>query len=150
MALLALAAGLVGCGGAPKRDFVARADAICAGALRETRAIAPPTPTGGEAQQLSALSRYLAQVLRVVQKEATQLSALRGSTTEASNRAELARYLGALARIVANYQELVAAAKRGDAQGVANAEAALRASPIASLARAAGLRYCGTAGATTP
>jgi hypothetical protein len=62
-ALACLAAAvLAGCGGTyTKRDFIARADAICAGAVRETRAIAPPAFSGTGAQRISALAQYLAR-----------------------------------------------------------------------------------------
>jgi len=130
VALLMLAALVAGCGADTKGDFVARANAICASTVRETRSIAPPSFTHSKAQQLRALAGYLASVLPVVQSEATQLHALRRPTEVAHDRAALARYLSAVAR------------------GVASAEAALRASPVTSLAAAYGLRSCGSPGAT--
>jgi len=148
-ALLTLTALLAGCASSyTKRDFVARADAICASAVRETRSIAPPSFTHAAAQQLSALADYLAQVVPIVQSETTQLRALRRPTEDAPARATLARYLGALGQAAGEYGELAEAAKRGDAQGVASAEAALRASPAAALATSAGLHSCGIPGAT--
>jgi hypothetical protein len=42
----------------------------------------------------------------------------------------------------------VASAKGRDPQGVANAEAALRANPVGSLAASYGLKTCGAPGAT--
>jgi hypothetical protein len=147
-ALLILTA-LAGCGSSyTTRDFVARADAICASAVRQTRSIAAPSLTASAAPELSALADYLAQVVPVVQSEAMQLHALRRPTEDAPARAALARYLGALAHAAGDYGQLAAAARRGDAQGVASAEAALRASPAASLAAGAGLHSCGIPGAT--
>ena len=148
-ALLTLAALLAGCGSSnTNRDFVARADAICASAVRETRSIAAPSFSHAAAQQLTALADYLASVLPIVQSEAAQLRALRRPTEDVRARATLARYLAALAQAAGDYGALAAAARRGDAQGVASAEAALRASPVASLAASAGLRSCGIPGAT--
>jgi hypothetical protein len=139
-AVLVAAAAIAGCGSSyTKSDFIARADAICASALRQTRSIAPT----------SALGEYVAAVLPVVESEATQLRALKSPPQDAGDKAALAKYLGALAQEVANYRRLGAAAKRGDGQGVTNAEAALRASPAASLATSYGLRACGTPGATS-
>ena len=148
LAVLTLAALAAGCGSGSytKRDFVARADAICASTLQQTRAISPPSFSHSAEQQLSALAGYLANVVPHVQSEADQLRALRRPTQDARDRAALARYLGALARAIVDYRELAAAAKRGDAQGVASAETALRSSPVASLAASYGLDSCAAPG----
>jgi hypothetical protein len=131
---------IAGCGSSyTKSDFIARADAICASALRQTRSIAPT----------SVLGEYVAAVLPVVESEATQLRALKSPPQNARDKAALAKYFGALAQELENYRKLGVAAKRGDGQGVTNAEAALRASPAASLATRYGLRACGTPGATS-
>lgn len=135
--LVAIAAG---CGSSYTRsDFVARANAICAGALRDVRAIAPP---GG------GLGKYMAGVLPIVESEVSELRALRPPPESASDRELLERYRTALAATVAQYRQLAASADQGDPQGVADAEAALRASPVDSLALSYGLRTCGNAGAT--
>lgn len=137
---MATVALIAGCGSSySKSDFIARADAICASALRQTRSIAPT----------SALGEYVAAVLPVVESEATQLRALKSPPQDARDKAALAKYFGALDQEVENYRKLGAAAKRGDGQGVTNAEAALRASSAASLATGYGLRACGTPGATS-
>jgi hypothetical protein len=137
---LALAVLVAGCGGAgyTKHDFITRADAICAGALRQARSIASGT----------ALPTYLAQYVPVLESEATQLQALRRPPDTARDRATLARYFAALGQTVANYRQLATAAKRGDQQAVTNAEAALGASPVYSLATSYGLISCGTPGST--
>ena len=138
-AVLVAAAAIAGCGSSyTKSDFIARADAICASSLRQTRSIAP-----------SALGEYVAAVLPIVESEATQLRALKSPPQDARDQAALAKYFGALTQEVEDYRKLGAAAKRGDAQGVTDAEAALRASPATSLATAYGLRSCGTPGATS-
>lgn len=139
-AVLVAAAAIAGCGSSyTKSDFIARADAICASALRQTRSIAPT----------SALGEYVGAVLPIVESEATQLRALKSPPQDARDKAALAKYFGALTQEVENYRKLGAAAKRGDGQGITNAEAALRVSPAASLATGYGLRSCGTPGATS-
>jgi hypothetical protein len=136
---LALAVVLAGCGGGyTKSDFVARADAICASALRQTRSIPPGADLGG----------YLAAVLAVVQSEATQLRALRRPPDTAGDRATLEQYFAALGQTVSDYRQLAAAAQSGDQQIVASAEASLAASPLESLAARYGLRSCGAPTAT--
>ncbi len=137
---LLTAALIVGCGSTyTKSDFIARADAICASALRQTRSLSPST----------ALDQYVAAVLPIVQGEVTQLRALNAPPEDARDKAALAQYFEALGQEVENYRKLAAAAKQNDRQAVTNAEAALRASPAASLATGYGLRACGTPGATT-
>jgi hypothetical protein len=145
---LTLAAILAACGGSyTKRDFVARADAICTSTLRETRSITPPSLSGG-ADAVGALAQDLDKLVPVVRSQAAQLRALKRPPGNASDRAALERYLGAVSEVATQYEQLGAAAERGDAQAVASAEAALRASPIASLAAAYGLSSCGSAAGT--
>lgn len=140
LALLALTGALAGCGGSSysKRDFLARADAICASALRQTRSIPPGTD----------LAAYAAAVLPVIQSEADQLRALRRPADSARDRATLDQYFAALGQTVGDYRELAAAAKGGDQQTVANAEASLASSPLDSLAASYGLSSCGAPSAT--
>jgi hypothetical protein len=135
-----LALAVAGCGGSSytKRDFVARADAICASALRQTRSIAPGT----------ALAAYLSAYVPVLEAEDTQLRALRRPPGTAHDRATLDRYYAALSQTVAEYRQLTAAVKSGDDQAVTNAEAALGASPVYTLATSYGLSSCGTPGST--
>ncbi len=146
---LALIAVVAGCGSAyTKRDFIARADAICAGTLRELRSIPPPSFGQSTASQGPSLAAYLAGAVPVLASESRQLEALRRPPPNAGDSAALTRWLGALAQVVQDYRALSAAAHRGDAQGVASAEAALRASPVATLAASYGLGSCATPGAT--
>jgi hypothetical protein len=142
--LIALCAG---CGSYTKADFIARADAICASTLRQTRTVPPPSFSGG-GNQLSALGGYVARVLPLVRSEAGQLRSLRKPPGSARERAVLAGYLAAFARAVDEYGALAAAATRGDGQAAAIAEAALKTSPAAALAARYGLHTCGTAQAT--
>ncbi|MBV9192888.1 MAG: hypothetical protein JO168_02005 [Solirubrobacterales bacterium] len=130
----------VGCGASSytRRDFIARADAICASALRQTRSIAPGT----------ALSAYLSAFVPVLQSEESQLRALRRPPGTAQDRAILAQYFAALAQTVAEYRRLAAAVKNGNEQRVTDAEAALGSSPVYSLATSYGLSSCGTPGST--
>ncbi|MBV9604571.1 MAG: hypothetical protein JO027_05670 [Solirubrobacterales bacterium] len=135
-----------GCGGSgyAKSDFIARADAICAGAVRQTRSISPPSAAQAGSGQDRALSAYLSSVVPVLESEASQLTALRRPPGTRSEQITLTRWYAALAQSVASYKELAAAAKRGDDQAVADAEAALGSSPVDSLAARYGLRSCGT------
>lgn len=148
VAVLALAAILAGCGAYTKSNFVARADAICASTVRQTRSIAPPSFSSSAGKRMSALANYLGAALPIEQSEATQIRALPRPAGNARARGVLARYLAALAQAVGEYRELEAAAKRENAQGVARAEAALATNPVTSLATSYGLRSCGTPGAT--
>ena len=144
IAVLSLVALLAGCGSKyTKRDFVARADGICTNAVRDIRSLTPPSATQG--QGLRALSQYLAKVLPIVQSEANQIRALKRPS---GDQLALDRYLSAQAAVVAQYRRLAAAAKRGDEQGAATAEARLLASPVTELATQYGLRDCGTPGGT--
>jgi hypothetical protein len=145
---LAVVAVVAGCGAYTKADFTASADAICASAIHQTRSIAPPTFSSSRQAQLRALSRYLTKALPVVQSEAAHIRALQRPSEDARYRAVLKRYLTALAQSVSDYRELSVGASRGDAAGVAEAEAALRVSPVTSLATSYGLRSCETPGAT--
>jgi hypothetical protein len=145
LALIVLAGG---CGGGyTKRDFIARADAICASTVRQLRSI--PAPSFGQsATGHDALAGYLAAALPLVQSESRQLHALPRPPQKAADRSVLTSWLGAVAQVVEDYRQFEAAAQRGDAQRVASAEAALRASPVASLAASYGLSSCATPGAT--
>jgi hypothetical protein len=143
--LVASATLIAACGaGYTKRDFVARADAICASALRQARSIPPPTFSGSSASAGNGLSPYIGKLLPVVRTEVKQLRALPRPPENASSRATLEHWLGALAADLDSYRQLAAAAEQGDAEGVANAEASLRASPASSLAASYGVGACAT------
>ena len=129
-----------------KRDFIARASAICTSTLRKTRSVPPPA----SAQSPTALAAYVAKVAPLVQAEADQLHALPHPPGTSADRAALARYLAALEQTVRDYRKLAAAARRGDAQAMAASEAALRASPASSLSVRYGLSACGAPGSTAP
>jgi hypothetical protein len=132
------------CGsGYDKADFVARADAICARALRDTRAVPPPT-----SQQSSALAPYAATVLAIVRHENEQLQGLALPPQGAAARKLLRDYLAAAKSAVGDYAALASAAKHGDGGGVASAEAGLRSNPVSVLAQRYGLRDCAAPGAT--
>jgi hypothetical protein len=146
--VLGLAVACGGCGTYTKSDFIARADAICANALRDTRAIALRSSPGAASSRLNALAGYLAAALPVVESEASQLRAVRRPPDNPRDRALLARYLAAVRADADSYRQLANAARTNDAAGVATAEAALRASPVSTLAARYGLHSCGTPGAT--
>jgi hypothetical protein len=144
-ALITLALLVAGCGGSyTKQDFVDRANAICASALRQTRAISPPSAP----QKNRALAEYLTQALPIVQSEADQLRGLRRPPGTDRDRAALTRYLAALTQQVTAIRRLKTAAVGGDSQGVATAEAALSATQVSPLAASYGLRSCATPGGT--
>jgi hypothetical protein len=146
--MLTLGALLAGCSAYTKRDFVARADAVCASAVRATRALAPPRLTAAPAQQRRALAAYLTRALPIIRSEAHQLHALPRPSQSAAQRRALARYLAAVDRVSARFEALSSAASAGDGAALERAEAALSAIPIDSLASAYGLASCGTPGAT--
>jgi len=146
--LTAFAALVAGCGTYTQSDFIARADAICASSVRETRSISPPSFGRTAAEQLSALGDYLNRVLPIARSEVSQLRGLKLPKQAAADRATLAAYLVAAGHAVGEYQALAAAAAQGDARGVSSAEAALRASPVAALAAHYGLHSCSAPGAT--
>ncbi len=150
-AALVIASLVGGCGGSTytKGDFVARADAICAGAVRHIRSIPPPGTAQAGTGQDGGLTAYLRSVVPVLETEASQLRALQRPPGTKGEQATLARWYAALDQSVTSYKALAAAAARGDDQGVADAEAALGSSPVYSLAVSYGLRSCGTPGATT-
>jgi hypothetical protein len=131
---------LAGCGGSQysRHDFITQADAICAGALRQARSITPGT----------ALPTYLADYVPVLESEASQLQALRRPPDTARDRATLERYFAALQQTVAEYRQLLAAARSGDQQTLISTEAALGSSQLYSLASSYGLSSCGTPGST--
>ena len=137
---MAFGALVAGCGGSAytRQDFVTRADAICAGALRQARSITPG----------AALPDYLARFVPVLESEVSELQGLRRPPDTARARATLDRYFAALKNTVTEYRQLLAAARGGDQDAVSNAEAALGSSPVYSLATSYGLSSCGTPGST--
>jgi hypothetical protein len=134
---------LAACGSYTKHDFIASADAICASTVPATRAGAPPSARG-----LSALAAYLGKLLPILRAEEKEIHALKRPAESARDGATLASYMRALSQSVSAFEQLASAAKAGDRQTVASAEAALRTSPVGSLASSYGLRSCGTPGAT--
>jgi hypothetical protein len=142
-AVIALAGLLAACGSYTKRDFVASADAICASAVRQTRAIPAPS-----SQQISAVAPYLAKLTPILASEERQLRALRRPSGSARDRAALSRYLAAETQFVSSFKALAAAAQTGSRQALGSAEGVLRSTQVDSLATSYGLRSCGTPGAT--
>jgi hypothetical protein len=124
-----------------RREFVARADAICASALRRTREIPPPTGTGTR-----ALATYLDTVMPVLRSEGRQLRGLPRPATGPGR--QLTAFLSSFDAALGHYAAVAAAARRGDAAAVAREEASVRAAPTAALAARYGLRVCGAAPST--
>ena len=138
---------LTGCGGGAgytKSDFIAQANAICTSTLRQTRAIAPPA----SASEPGATAAYLGRLVPLLQSEANQLRALKRPPGTARDRLMLSQYFAALGQVVTAYRAFEAAARSGDSDTIASVEATLRASPVAELAAAYGIRSCGNPGAT--
>src|SRR5690348_16540494 len=94
LAAAAVIASLTGCGGGTvtKQDFVARANAICNNALRQTRSIAPAAAGTSKNQ---ALSMYLGRLLPIVESEYKQLHALKQPSQTDREKALLASYFAA-------------------------------------------------------
>ena len=145
LAALCLGLAVTSCGDSAvtKRDFVARADAICASALRHTRTIAAPSGTGTQ-----ALASYLDEVGSVLHAEAGALHGLRRPAASTGQREQLRAFLSAFDAAVGHYAALAAAAHRGDTASMAREEAALRGAATAALAGRYGLRVCGAGPST--
>ena len=143
---LAAAALLAGCGSAAydKRDYVARADAICASTTRHARTVAAPTGTGGV-----PLAAYIEELLPLLRGEAAQLHGLRRPPGSTAQGAQLRAFLHALDASVGQYAALAAAARSGDTAGVARAESGLRANATGTLGARYGLTGCGTPTSTS-
>jgi hypothetical protein len=143
LAVATLTMALAGCGSYTKHDFITSADAICASAVRQTRAVPPPS-----SQQVSAVAPYLRTVSPILESEERQIRTLQHPAQSPRDRAALEHYLAALHQFVADFEQFAAAAAAGNAQELASAEAGLRSSPLDALATGYGLRSCGTPGAT--
>jgi hypothetical protein len=138
-----------GCGSTvTKHDYIARADAICAAAVRQTRSIPPPVAASSAGARPRALAQYVRRVTPIAASELAQLQSLKRPHGSVSDTAALSRYLVALRAAVDHYRALGAAAAAGDAGGVRDAEASLAGSRVTALASAYGLRACGTPGGT--
>ena len=146
--LCALCLTVAGCGSYTQRNFTAQADAICAHALQQLRALPPPVFSGGERARLTALARYLARGAPLLASEAARLDKLQRPSGSRRQQRLLGRFLLAERRLAADYGTLARAAANGSPAAVSSAGAALRANPVSSLAAAYGLRDCGSPGAT--
>lgn len=132
------------CGGhtATKQDVIAQGNAICAGALRDIRAL--PTPASAEAST-GALAKYLEEVVPIIH---TEIAGLRKLPRPARDRALLTRFLAAMGTTEAQYRTLLAAARSGDAAAVSEALSALAGGPSSKLASQYGLTQCANASGT--
>jgi hypothetical protein len=140
LAAITAATVLAGCGGghsASRSDVVAQANAICFEAQQTMRSI--PAPTGGS----ETLAVYLDKITPIVAREAKKLAKL-PRPSERQNT--LNRFIDASSALVADYHAAASAATAGDDDGVQQALAKLRASPVAHYAHQYGLGQC--AGAT--
>jgi hypothetical protein len=141
--LTALGAALViaACGAhtATKPDVIARGNAICSAALRDVRAVPPPTGAAAQAP-------YLKKVLPIVEREASSTRAL---PRPAQDRGLLNRYVAAVTTTEQRYRALEAAAARNDPATVSRVLAALRADPATTLAKRYGMTRCSAAAGTS-
>jgi len=137
LALAAVPLSACGSSAVSRKDFIARANAICNNTLREMRNVPAPSSTG--AVTLPALARYLSAVAPIVDSEVKQLNAL---PKPSGDLALLRRYLSAQAATAAHYRALEDATKSGNTAAMTAAIAALNASPAQRLARAYGLAAC--------
>ena len=142
---IALVLVLAGCGShaVTKQDFIARADAICASAIRGERNVA--ASAGGGAVSLRALARYLGAVVPIVNSEVAQLRKL---PQPGADRGLLGQYLVAAQAAAGDYASLASSARAGERTAVNLKSAALQSSPAASLAARYGLTTCAGATAT--
>jgi hypothetical protein len=139
VALLASAALLAGCGGATKKDVIARANAICATSQRDTRAVAPPAGSS-----LSAFASYLQHVLPLIDRAASQIRAL----PRPKPAALLDRWIASVQLSDADFHALENAARMGNREAFETALAALRSSRNTTLAASYGMRICAASGGT--
>jgi hypothetical protein len=131
-----------------KAEFMHQADAICASALRQLRALAPPSFAGSTSQRRRTLSAYSSRELGIVQAERRQLGSLPKPSQSPRQDALLRRYLSALDRVASALRSLAGAERGGDAAATAGATSSLAGNPVDGLAAAYGLRSCASAGAT--
>jgi hypothetical protein len=143
VALLASAVLLIaGCGSTvTKKDVVARADGICADTLREVRAVPAPV-----SQSVAALSAYYARVAPIVESEATAVEKL---PRPRQDQRVLNRWISSVDLFAAEYRAIANAARLGDRQAIATAQAAVRTNDAPALAAGYGLRVCTGAAGTS-
>lgn len=144
IAAACLAVAVSACGGhtVTKQDVIAQGNAICAGALRDIRALPSPALAGSST---AALAKYLAQVLPIIH---TEVAGLQKLARPARDRALLNRFLAAIGSTEAQYRTLYAAARAGDSAAVSEALSALGGGPSATLASQYGLTQCANASGT--
>jgi hypothetical protein len=147
-AALSLALVVAACGSYTKKNFIARADAICAHTLQQLRALPPPVLSGGERGRLTALARYLDRGVPLIRSEANQLLKLQRPSGSRAQRVLLERFLLAERQVAADYAALAQAAATGSPAAVSSAGAALRDNQVTMLSAQYGLLDCGSAGAT--
>lgn len=144
IAICCLAIGVSACGGhtVTKQDVIARANGICITTLHAVGSVA--APAGGTGSP-AALAAYLAKVVPIVQKEASDTRAL---PRPAKDRAILDRYVAAVTAGADEYRALENAARNGDSAAVSQSLAALRTSRAPALAAQYGLNRCNASAGT--
>lgn len=119
-----------------RKDVVARAERICAGALTQLRSVTPPSRAPAA---LGSMSAYISKILPIVDHELAQLRKL---PQPASGSQLLGRYVHSVATTAADYRALARAAASGDQDRVDGALTALSTSSAGSYAAAYGLSTC--------
>jgi hypothetical protein len=130
----AVVLAVAGCGSITKKDVIARANAICATAQRDLRAVAAPSSTSP-----AALVSYLGQVVPIVDIEASQFRAL---PRPKQDLPVLGRWIESVQFAAADFRALRAGARLNDRQAINTAYAALRTSDETALAARYGAGVC--------
>jgi hypothetical protein len=141
---VALVVVLSACGSsAPsKKDFISRADAICARGDSQSKAVPVPQTTGlTRAQVYAKLGSYIDEVVPVAEKVVGQIKALEQPS---DNQALLHRYYASLDDGIAKLHALSAAAKQANTPALQSVVTALKTSESAQLARQYGFKTCAT------
>jgi hypothetical protein len=142
---------VAGCGGGiDHRQYVQRADAICAFTLRSVRSLTPPQLSGATSAHDASLAVYLGQLVPLLRRELRQLRALPRPSERAAQTRALDGYLASLNRSVSRFASVEQAARSGDGDGdVVNLlESELAADPAPRLAFAYGLTGCSSSAPT--
>jgi hypothetical protein len=144
-----LALAVTACGAVTHRQYVTRADGICAATLRATRSLTPPQQTGTLEQQLRSLSAYYGRIASLLRKQDRELRALTKPKQTPRQQAELNRYLVSLSTVAGYFSKLAADAGSGKPEQLASLDSALSGEFLGQLARSYGLRECSSSGSTS-
>jgi hypothetical protein len=128
------------CGSATKKDVIARANAICATAQRDLRALTPPAGAS-----MSELAAYFGHVVPIVETEAKQVGAL---PRPQQDLVVLNSWIHNVTIAAGEFRALLTAARLGDRAAVNTALAALRTNHDTELAARYGAGICAASAGT--